>query len=68
MPDGDERYVKIVWNDRGAHTVELHGIRKMSELRKLTVFALRYGLKRMHQGKGLGIQPLANPAGQAEGE
>jgi len=55
--NSSDRYMKIVWSDAGDHRVELVGVRKVSEVRKLSMFALRWALKKAHAGR-----PLDTPA------
>jgi len=55
------RFIKVVWSDRGLHLVEIHGLRKVSDVRKLAMHALRFALRRVHAGR-----PLETPEGATE--
>lgn len=46
-----ERFLKVTWDPSGRHIVEMQGIRKMSEIRKMCMYTLRHALRHLQAGR-----------------
>jgi hypothetical protein len=49
-----DKYVKLIWRDTGKHEIELVGISRPGELRKLLEHGLKHIRRCLFQGKPLG--------------
>ena len=66
MSSDTDRYVKMTWRDDGKHEIEVVGIQKVSQVRKLIQHLMRAALKAAHAGKRLpGMEGPDGPASAA---